>query len=416
VSALSFTSLFVVSLIALGAPLLLGFLPWLRVPAPVLLIVAGIAVGPSGLGWVQIDVPVKVLSLLGLAFLLFLAGMEIDPGQLKGRPLRIALSGYVISLVLGIGVGLSLHAAGLTRSPLLIAIALSATSLGLIVPILIDAGQSDSPVGRLTIAGASVADFLAVVLVSLFFSSSAGSIGGKLILLGCFALLIGVFVLVFSRLGRSMRISSVLVMLQDTTAEIRVRFAVAVMIGFVVLASHFGLETILGAFVAGVVLTAVDKDTETHPFFRIKLDAIGYGFLVPVFFVASGLAFDLKGLLHSPSAFIRIPLLLLALLVVRGVPAVLYRSSLSWRHTAAAGLLQATSLPFLVTVSAIGISLHTITPVTGAALVSAGVLSCVLFPLVALGLLRSPDGSPDAAPAPVPPPGDRQVAGGHERA
>lgn len=390
-SALSFTSLFAVTLIALGAPLVLGFLPVLRVPAPVLLIVAGIVVGPSGLHWVTIDVPVRVLSVLGLAFLLFLAGMEIDPAQLKGRSLRVALTGYAVSLALGIGVGFTLHAAGLTRSPLLIAVALSATSLGLIVPILIDAGQSESPVGKLTIAGSSVADFLAVVLISLLFSTSAGSIGSKVVLLAGFAVLVAAMVLLFSRLGRSMRIGEVLVMLQDTTAEIRVRFAVAVLVGFVVLASHFGLETILGAFVAGVVLRVVDQDTETHPFFRIKLDAIGYGFLVPVFFVASGLKFDLQGLLHSPSAFIRIPLFLLALLVVRGTPALLYRSTLSWRHTAAAGLLQATSLPFLVTVSAIGVSLGTIMPVTGAALVSAGVLSCVFFPLLALSLLGSSD-------------------------
>jgi len=278
---------------------------------------------------------------------------------------------FAVSLVPGVAVGLTLHAAGLATSPLLIAVALSATSLGLFVPILIDSGQSDSPVGRLTIAGSSVADFLAVVLISLLFSMSSGGIGAKLVLLGAFAVLVAVLVLVFSRLGRSMRITEVLVMPQDTTAEIRVRFAVVVLVGFVVLASHFGLETILGAFVAGVVLTVVDRDTETHPFFRIKL-------------------------------------LLLALLVVRAVPAVLYRSTLSWRHSAAAGLLQATSLPFLVTVSAIGVSLRTITPATGAALVSAGVLSCVLFPIAALALLRTPDDAPDGA-SPAPPAGALQL-------
>lgn len=394
----SFNGLFVVAVIALGAPLLIGLVPAIKVPAPVLLIIAGIVVGPSGLGWVKIDAPLQILSVLGLAFLLFLAGLEIDPARLRGRFLRLAGTGYAVSIGLGLVVGFAFHAGGITKSPLLIAIALSATSLGLIVPILIDAGQSETEIGQLTIAGASVADFAAVVLVSVFFSMSGSGIGAKVILLVGFAVLAVVAVLALSRIGRSMRLGKVLDMLQDTTAEIRIRFAVLVLVGFVVLASHFGLEAILGAFVAGFVVNLIDQDSEHHPNFRVKLDAIGYGFLVPVFFVVSGLHFDLKGLLHSPSAFARIPLFLAALFVVRAVPALLYRSVLTWRGVAASGFLQATSLPFLVTVSTIGVTLGVITPITGSALVSAGVLSCMIFPLVALSLLRQEaPASPPAA-------------------
>lgn len=392
----SFGGLLVVVVIALAAPLLIGFVPSIRVPAPVLLIVAGIAVGPSGLGWVKVDLPIQVLSLMGLAFLLFLAGLEIDPQRLRGHVLRLAGFGYAISLALGIGVGVALQASGITRSALLVAIALSATSLGLVVPVLKDAGQIESDVGQLTIAGASVADFLAVVLLSVFFSMSAGGVGAKLILLGGFALLVVMAVLALSRLGRSMRLSDVLIRLQDTTAEIRVRFAVVLLVGFVALASHFGLETILGAFIAGAILNLVDRDSMTHPNFRVKLDAIGYGFLIPIFFVTSGLRFDLKALLHSPSAFARIPLFLLALLVVRAVPALLYKPTIGRRQAVAAGLLQATSLPFLVTTSQIGVAVGTIKPVTGAALVSAGLLSCVIFPLLSLSLLRRTDSTATA--------------------
>lgn len=387
----SFNGLFVVVLIALGAPLLIGLVPAIKIPAPVLLILAGIAVGPSGLGWVKIDLPLQILSLLGLAFLLFLAGLEIDPKKLRGHFLRLAGLGYLVSICLGVAVGIVFHAANLTKSPLLIAIALSATSLGLIVPILVDAGQSEKEVGQLTIAGSSVADFGAVVLVSVFFSSSGGGIGSKVVLLAGFALLAVVAILTLSRIGRSMRLGKVLDMLQDTTAEIRIRFAVVVLIAFVVLASHFGLEAILGAFVAGFVVNLIDNDSDGHPNFRVKLDAIGYGFLVPVFFVVSGLHFDLRGLVHSPAAFARIPLFLAGLFVVRAVPALLYRSVLSWRGVLAAGFLQATSLPFLVTVSMIGVTLGTIKPITGSALVAAGVLSCMIFPLVSLSLLRSDD-------------------------
>ena len=306
--------------------------------------------------------------------------------------------------------GFAVGAGGITKSPLLIAIALSATSLGLVVPVLKDAGQSESQVGQFTIAGASVADFGAVLLLSVFFSMSRGSTTGKFILLGGFVVLIVVAIVTLSRLGRSAHLNSVLVMLQDTTAEIRVRFAVVLLILFVVLASKFGLETILGAFLAGAILNFVDRDSMSHPNFRVKLDAIGYGFLVPVFFVASGLAFDLRALLHSPSAFARIPLFLVGLLIVRGIPAVVYRSSVGRRNALAIGLLQATSLPFLVVASAIGVGLGTIKPVTGTALVSAGLLSCVIFPLVALILLR---GSESEKPSPVesPKPAAKTVHG-----
>jgi Kef-type K+ transport system membrane component KefB len=386
----SFGGLLVVAAIALAAPLLVGLVPALRVPAVVLEIVAGIAVGPAGFGWVEVDVPIQVLSLLGLAFLLFLAGLEIDIAKLRGPILRTAGLGYGLTLVLGLAVGVAFAAAGWVRSPVLIAVALSATSLGLVVPVLKDAGRLEAPVGQLTVAGASVADFAAVVLLSLLFSETSGGAASKVVLLGLFAVLAVLAVLALGRLERSARLTTVLVRLQDTTAEIRVRFAVLLLVGFVALASRLGLETILGAFLAGAILNLVDRDTMSHPHFRLKLEAVGYGFVIPVFFVASGLRFDLQALLDSPSAIARVPLFLLALLVVRALPAALYASTVGRRQAVAAGLLQATSLPFLVTATAIGVTLGEIKPVTAAALVSAGLLSVVVFPLVAVTLLSGP--------------------------
>jgi Kef-type K+ transport system membrane component KefB len=371
-----------------------GYLPRLRVPAVALEIAGGIIIGPSVLGWVRVDLPVAILALFGLAFLLFLAGLEIDVHRLRGRLLRFAVFGYLLTLVLGYGAGVSFTAAGWVSQPLLLAIALSATSLGLVVPVLKDAGQVHSQVGQTALAAASVADFAAIVLLSLFFSSSGGSTGSKIVVLAAFAGLVAVTALVVSGATRSMRLGQVLVRLQDTTAEIRIRCAVLLLVAFTVLAEKFGLESILGAFLAGAIVGLVDRDSASHPRFRTKLEAIGYGFLIPVFFVSSGIRLDLTGLLHNPSALVRVPVFLLALLVVRGLPALLGLRASGPRATLALGLLQATSLPFIVTATQIGVALGKITPVTAAALVCAGLLSVLIFPLVALGLLRGVNPAP----------------------
>jgi Kef-type K+ transport system membrane component KefB len=337
---------------------------------------------------VEVDEPLQIVSLLGLGFLLFLAGLEIDVHQLRGRVLRLAALGYLVTLALGAAAGLGFSAAGWVRSPLLLAVALSATSLGLVVPVLKDAGKADGAVGQFTIAAASVADFAAVLMLSLVFSTEGGSAGERLIMVGLFALLVVVAGIVVATAGRSQWIGSVLVRLQDTTAEIRVRAAVVLLVAFVALAEQFGLETILGAFLAGAVVGLVDRDATSHPRFRIKLEALGYGFLIPVFFVTSGLRLDLRGLFDDPAALIRVPLFLLTLLVVRGVPALLSIRTLGMRSTAAVGLLQATSLPFIVTATQIGVLTGLMSPVTAAALVCAGLLSVLVFPAAALVLLR----------------------------
>ncbi len=201
----------------------------------------------------EYDLPVAILALFGLAFLLFLAGLEIDVHHLRGRLLRYAVLGYLVSLVLAYGAGASFTALGWVPQPLLLAIALSSTALGLVVPVLKDAGQVHSQVGQTALAAASVADFSAIVLLSLFFSSSGGSTGSKVVVLGAFAGLVAVTGLVVSGAARSMRLGQVLVRLQDTTSEIRVRFAVLLLVAFTALAERFGLESILGAFLAGAM-------------------------------------------------------------------------------------------------------------------------------------------------------------------
>jgi Kef-type K+ transport system membrane component KefB len=395
---LAFGGLLIVSLIAVIAPLVANAIPGVKVPGVVLEIVAGIVVGPSVLGWVEVDEPIAVLALVGLAFLLFLAGLEIDLASLRGHLLRLALTGFGLTLAIGLVAGAAFDAAGWVSRPFFLAIALTATSLGLVVPVLKDAGVADEPVGQLIIAGATIADFGAVILLSLFFSEAEGGTASKLIAVGSFVTVMAVLALVLVRAGRSMRIDAVLFRLQDTTAEIRVRIAVALLVGFVALAASAGLEIILGAFIAGALLGVVDRDTMSHPHLRTKLDAVGYGFVIPVFFVASGLRFDLDALTRSPGALTRVPLLLLALLLARGLPALLYLRPLGRDGATIAALLQATSLPFIVTATQIGVGIGAIRPATAAALVAAGLLSVVVFPPIALGLLRRRPPAAESAP------------------
>ncbi len=389
-----FDNLLIVLAIALLAPLTLGLAPRLRVPAVVLEIVTGVAVGPSGLGWVEVDLVVEVVALLGLAFLLFLAGLEIDVHRLRGRMLSLSLLGYALTLVIGLGAGWISDGLGWVDSPLLLAVCLSATSLGLVVAVLKDAGQVDGTVGQITIAASSVADFAAVLALSLLFSSEGGGAGSRLILVGLFAGVIVAAAASVSLSARSMTLGSVFTRLQDTTAEIRVRAAMVLLVAMVVLAEKFGLEAILGAFMAGALVGLLDRDTATHPNFRVKLEAIGYGFLIPVFFVTSGVRLDISGLLDAPEALARVPFFLVALLAARGLPALLYRAELGVRSSTAVALLQATSLPFIVTATQIGIETGLMTAVTGAALVCAGLASVLIFPAVAVSLLDRPDSEP----------------------
>ena len=385
----SFSGLLIVAVVAFLAPLLLGLSPARRLPTVVLEIVAGIIIGPSVLGWVRVDLPISILSVLGLAFLLFLAGLEVELERLRGRLLLFVGLGFVLSFILALIAGYALYLGGEVVSPLLIAIILVATALGILVPVLKDAGESESNFGQLVIAGAMFAEFGSIILLSLFFSREATSTGTKIILLTGFVLLAIAFALAVLRLERSMRISAVLLRLQDTTAQIRVRGAFVLLVGFVALASTLGLEVILGAFIAGVLLRFVDRDSMmTHPQFRQKLEAIGFGVFIPVFFISSGLRFNLPALFASTSTILLIPLFLAALLLVRGLPAILYSSLVGARRALIAGLFQATSLTFIVAGSQIGTALGLIRQATAAALIAAGLLSVVIFPLAALTMLR----------------------------
>jgi Kef-type K+ transport system membrane component KefB len=395
---ISLTGLVIVAAIAFLVPLGLGLAPAVRIPSVVLEIVAGILIGPAVLGLVEVDLPLQVLALLGLAFLLLLAGLEIDLDRLRGPRLRSAAAGFVVSLAIALGLGFGLYAVGLVKAPLLVAIILSATSLGIVIPVLADAGQAETTLGQLIIAASSIADFGAIILLSLFFSGDSSSVGSTLLLIGGFVALVIATGVALAEVERSRRLNSALIRLQDTSAQIRVRGAFLLLVGLVVIAQLFGLEVILGAFFAGAVLKLLDRDDMmTHSGFHAQLQAVGFGVFIPFFFVTSGMQLDVGALLSGRAALTLVPVFLVALLLARGLPAALYRPMVGERGALVAGLLQATSLPFIVAATGIGMDLGLLSPAVGAAMVVAGLLSVVLFPLGALTILRgrkpaSPDG------------------------
>ena len=384
----SFENLVIIAAVAFAAPFLLGLFPRVRLPSVVLEIVAGIVLGPALLGLVEVDAAVETLALIGLAFVLFLAGLEIELDQLRGPLLRLSSAGFALSFAIAVAAALALSAGGLVETPLLVAIILCSTSLGVLVPVLKDAGEIGSTFGQLIIAAASIADFGAIILLTLLFSGEGGA-GSAALLLGILVAFSVAVAVIVRGAERSMRIRADLLRLQDTTAQIRVRAAFLLFAGFAAVAEALGLEVILGTFIAGMLIGVVDRDrVMTHPDFRRKLEAAGFGFFIPVFFIASGVRFDLEALTASASDLLMVPVFLAALLAVRGLPAILYRRAIGGRRAAIAGLMQSTSLPFIVAATAIGAELGLIGPAESAALVGAGLFSVLLFPLIGLVLLR----------------------------
>jgi Kef-type K+ transport system membrane component KefB len=395
---MSFVGLVIVCAVAFGAPLLLGFFPRVRLPPIVLEILAGIVIGPAGLKWVVVDQPIRVLSTIGLAFLLFLAGLELDIKLLRGRRLGVSVLGFAVSVVIGMAIGYGLHLLGMVESVVLIAICLSAGAVGMVAPVLKDAGEGATDFGQLVIAAVSISDFGVVLLLSLLFSRESSGVTTKLLLIGGFVAMIAVLVGALLAAERSRGLEKTLTRLQDTTSQIRIRGAFLLMVALTALAVRLGLEVILGAFVAGTLISVLDRDyARTHPKFHEKLEAIGFGVFVPVFFVTSGLQFDLGALFADRNTLIRVPIFLVALLLARGLPALLYRSILDPLRLVVAALLQATSLPFIVATTTIGLDVNAITRPNASALVAAGLLSVVIFPATALALLRRTHPAPAVA-------------------
>jgi Kef-type K+ transport system membrane component KefB len=385
---ISFNSVLIIAGISVLVPVVLGLLPRLPVPGAVLEVIAGIVVGPSVLNWARIDPPVEVLSTLGLGMLLFLAGLELDVERLRDPLARLAGLGFLLSAGLALGCGFLFRLAGLVTLPVMLAIVLMSTSAGLLLPLLKDAGEGATEYGQLVMTAAAIGEIVPIVLLSLLFSATAKTVGGQLVSLAVFLVLLVLIGLAVAEVRRLPRLDRMLDYLSRRSGQLRVRATLTLALGCGVLAYQFGFAAILGAFAAGLLTRIIEiSGREENRDFLVKLEGIGFGFLIPIFFIATGVSFQLKGLLDHPSALAEVPLFLVALLVVRGVPALLYVRAVGRRRAAAGGLMQATTLTFVIVATAIGQQTGRLSPATAAALVTAGLLSAALFPAAAARLL-----------------------------
>jgi Kef-type K+ transport system membrane component KefB len=381
--------LVIVSLIAALTPLAAALLSRLRVPQVVILIIGGVVVGPQVLGWAEPEA-IELISNLGLGFLFLLAGYELELHLFRQRPGRLAITAWLVTAAVAIGVTAALAAAGLVNAFVPIAIGLTTTALGTLLPILRENHLLDGRFGALIMAAGAVGEFLPIVAIAVFLGANGAFMG--LISLAVVGLVALLFMLV-PRLVRHEKIINIITEGEHATSQTTLRWTMFLLFALLLIAADFGLDVVLGAFLAGVVLRRWAPG-DTHAL-EGKLDAIGYGFFIPVFFVSSGMGLDLRAIAESPARLIGFFLLLL---LVRGVPALLiYRRELRPRGRVQMMLLTATALPLLVALSEIGLESGIMLPENAAALVGAGVLSVVLFPAVAIAIGRVA-GTPESAP------------------
>jgi Kef-type K+ transport system membrane component KefB len=374
---------------ATAAPLLVDLLPLPKVPPIVSEIVAGIVIGPVALDLVDNTAPLDVFASIGLVFLFFLAGLEIAFDADDDRHLGLVGAAFAISLALALVVALIFDATELVGAPLLVAIILAATSFGIVVAVLKDAGQTGTTFGQLVIASASIADFSTVILLSLFFSSSGASFETTLVLLLLFLGVVAVLGLAIAGARGSAQLKATVTRLHRSSAQITVRIAFLLLVVLVYMSQEFGLEVVLGAFLAGAMVSLLDREHVVRATgLQEKLEGIGFGVFIPIFFVVSGVKLDLDSLFSSPGTVVLVPLTVIALLLVRGLPALIYRRFVPRREALSAGLLQATSLSFIVAATQIGVEIGKLEPADAAGLVTGGVISVLLFPALALRLLR----------------------------
>ena len=390
---MSIGTLVLIPAIAVVAPLLVRALSgWVSIPLVVFEIVLGLLLGPALLGWIVPDDFASFLSEFGLAMLFFLAGNEIDFRAIRGRPLGRAAIGWIISLAAGFGIAVLF--APHPSAAAFVGIALTSTALGTIMPVLRDSGDLRTPFGVAVIALGAVGEFGPLLAISVFLSGRSPLVGALVLL--AFALVAGAAIW-FAARGAGRRLHRIITATLHTSGQFGVRLVVLVLVALVALSIVLDLDVLLGAFTAGVLYRLLLSGAPEHDVEIIegKVEALGYGFLVPIFFIYTGVTFDLEALFASGRTLALVPIFLVLLLVVRGVPSMLAAPSGSSRvDLAATALFGATGLPIIVAVTAIGVEAGDITSGTAAALVGAGMLSVLLFPLIALAIRKR---STDAA-------------------
>lgn len=377
--------LLVLAVAAVAAPLLVDRLErWVRLPSVVVEIVLGIVIGPQLLGLVEPSLLFATISQLGLAMLFFLAGYEIDFRAVRGRPITLATVGWIVSFVVAAG-GLWLLG---VDAVLILAIGLCSTALGTILPIARDSGLLAGPVGPYLMAVGAVGEFAPIALLALFYPE--GHHSGRATFVIALAGL-AVAAAAFGSLKRSAQVSRLLSATLGTSAQLAVRLSVLVLLGAVLLAAEVGVDIALGAFAAGVcmqvLLAALDEREES--LVQSKLDGIGFGAVIPVFFVYTGVTFDLDELVGSASALALIPVFLAAFALVRGVVTfVLFARVLEGPQRGVLAAFAATELPIVVVAATTAADRGLVEAAVAAAMIGAAMLSVLLFPLLGLRWAR----------------------------
>jgi Kef-type K+ transport system membrane component KefB len=366
-------------------------------PAVVLELLLGVVIGPQVLG-LDTSAFLDLFADLGLGMLFFLAGYEIDLRRIAGAPLRLAVLGWALSLVLAYSIGGLLALAGVVLSLLFTGSAMATTAMGTLLPILSDSGQLRSRFGTYLLAGGSVGEFGPILLITLLLSAQS-TLHNAAILATFVLLAVGVAVLAVRSSGRTVPLLERTI---EKSSQLAVRWIVVLVFALAALAAELGLDLLLGGFAAGMITRQVLKGREV-PGFDSKLTAVAFGVFIPFFFVVSGMQLDVDALFASPASVAKMLLFFLLFLVVRGVPAlVLYRGVLDRRERVALALLQSTQLPLVLAITTLAQQGGHMQASTAATLVGAAVLSTLCFPILGLRLrgdkaARSDGGLPDPA-------------------
>jgi Kef-type K+ transport system membrane component KefB len=391
--ARSFVPLLIVVTLACLVPVLLSSVRGrLAIPLIVGEIVAGMIVGRSGFGWVSPDNGALVLlKELGFVVLMFLSGMEIDVRSLRGaaplersnwRPFPVAVLNFALTLFLAGVCAVGLQWVGATANPWMMGLILSTTALGVVVPILKEAGLSRTVYGQTILLATVIADFVTMFLISVLVAIISRGLTAEILLV--FLLFVAFFVAARfgTFLSRVEWLQKAIEELSHATAQIKVRAAFSILLIFVALAETLGIEIIVGAFLAGAIVsllrTPEDKELVSH------LEAIGFGFFIPIFFVMVGVDFNLPALLSSPGALLSVPLLLIVAVAVKVLPALVLLVNHTLREALAAGALMCPRLSLIIAAAAIGEKLGVIDESVNAGIVLIAIVTVTAAPLVFL--------------------------------
>ncbi len=382
--------LFVIAFVAVIAPLLTRFPASIRTPAVILELILGILIGPSGAGWVTNHGAIGLLGEFGLIFLFFQAGFEFNPAKIGADAYRLGALAWLVSLVLtGIFIGL-LYLVGLVRAPLLVGIVLPTTAFGMLIPILRQSGEFDSSFGRYVLGAAAIGEIGPLILAPLALAGVHEHLHQTLLSMGFLAIAVGA--IVFARSLRSERLSRMIARpWMGDSSVLPVRISILILFGSVSLANEFGMELVLGAYTAGVMIAMLTK----VEILQYRLTAIGSGFFIPLFFIMSGVEFDLPALMTSPASLARLVLFFAGFFFIRVIPVVLYKRVLPERDLLPLALFSSATLPLVVAVTYLGVRTGDMLPENASALVGAAVLTVAVFPTLAIVLRsKSDEGQP----------------------